>query len=57
MRACAGFTAAGYIHRRSTSAGVFNAATGERYGLSDGEHLYLLVQDGADAKRFLSGAG
>jgi hypothetical protein len=44
---CAGFTAVGYIHCRSTSTGVFNATTGERYGLSDGEHIYLLVQDGA----------
>jgi hypothetical protein len=50
---CAGFAVAGYIRRRSTSAGVFNALTGEQYGLSDGEHLYLLAQDGADAKRFL----
>jgi hypothetical protein len=50
---CAGLAGAGYIHRRSTSAGIFNAATGEPYGLSDGEHLYLLAHDGADAKRFL----
>jgi hypothetical protein len=50
---CAGFAAAGCIRRRSTSAGIFNAATGKQYGLSDGEHLYLLAQDGADAKRFL----
>src|SRR6202040_2689438 len=28
---CAGFAAAGYIRRRSTSAGIFNSATGEQY--------------------------
>ena len=49
---CPGAASAGYIERRSTSAGVGNAATGERYQ-SDGRHLYLVVKDGADAKRFL----
>ena len=49
---CPGVSGAGYIERRSTSAGAHNAATGETYP-SDGRHLYLLVKDGADAKRFL----
>ena len=49
---CPGAVGAGYIERRSTSAGVSNAATGETYQ-SDGRHLYLVVEDGADAKRFL----
>jgi hypothetical protein len=44
--------AAGHIRRRSTSANLANKTTGEAYQ-SDGEHLYLLAQDGADAKRFL----
>ena len=43
---------AGYIERRSTSAGVHNPETGETYP-SEGRHLYLLAQDGADARRFL----
>src|ERR1700720_2707678 len=38
---CAGFAAAGYIWRRSTSAGIHSAETGERYALSVGEHYYL----------------
>jgi hypothetical protein len=50
---CTGFEAAGHICRRSTSAGVYNEVTGEQYSLSAGEHLYLLVQDGTDARRFL----
>ena len=49
---CPGAAGAGYIERRSTSAGVRNSATGETYQ-SDGRHLYLVVKDGADAKRFL----
>jgi hypothetical protein len=49
---CPGAGGAGSIERQSTSAGVGNAATGETYP-SDGRHLYLVVKDGADAKRFL----
>ena len=49
---CPGFAKAGYIRRRSTSANVVNSETGEEYP-SAGEHIYLLVQDGADARRFL----
>jgi len=49
---CPAIAGAGYIERRSTSAGISNAATGETYP-SEGRHLYLLAEDGADAKRFL----
>lgn len=50
---CAGLPQAGYIKRLSTSAGVHNRDTGEEYHLSNGVHLYLLVQNGLDAERFL----
>jgi hypothetical protein len=49
---CPAIAAAGHVSRRSTSANLANKTTGESYQ-SGGEHLYLLVQDGADAKRFL----
>src|SRR5271166_3761457 len=47
-----GIADAGYIRRRSTSANVFNGDTGEEFQ-TDGEHLYLMVADGADVRRFL----
>ena len=40
------------IQRRSTSAAVVNGDTGEEFP-SAGEHIYLFIEDGADAKRFL----
>jgi len=46
--------AAGRISRASTSAGVYNAETGERYAGSGGEHHYLLVADGSDIPRALN---
>jgi hypothetical protein len=49
---CPDFALAGHIRRRSTSAGVVNSETGAEY-LSTGEHVYLLVKDGADIPRFL----
>jgi hypothetical protein len=49
---CPAVATAGHIRRRSTSANLTNKTTGEAYQ-SHGEHLYLLVQDGADARRFL----
>ena len=49
---CPAVATAGHIRRRSTSANLINKTTGEAYQ-SHGEHLYLLVQDGADARRFL----
>jgi hypothetical protein len=49
---CPEFARAGYIRRPSTSAGVFNGETGAEYQ-SEGEHVYLLAEDGADARRLL----
>ena len=49
---CPELAGAGYIRRRSTSANVVNGDTGEQYP-SAGEHIYLLINDGADARRFL----
>jgi hypothetical protein len=48
-----GLRLAAQVARASTSAGLYNAATGERYPGSGGEHVYLLISDGADAERFL----
>ena len=41
------------VTRRSTSAGLSRVDTGEQLRGSDGQHIFLLVEDGADAKRFL----
>ena len=41
------------VTRYSTSAGLFRVDTGEKLPGSDGLHTFLLVQDGADAVRFL----
>ena len=41
------------VIRSSTSAGLYNAETGERFPAGGGLHLYLLVQDGSDIPRFL----
>jgi hypothetical protein len=48
-----GMADAGYVIRASTSAGLYNGDTGERYPGSGGEHLHLLIRDGSDAERFL----
>jgi hypothetical protein len=48
---CPDFALAGYISRRSTSAGIVNGETGQAYP-SSGGHVYPLVQDGADVPRF-----
>ena len=48
---CPAFASAGYIRRRSTSAGVVNGETGVEYP-SAGEHIYLPVEDGSDARPF-----
>lgn len=42
-----------HLIRRSTSAGLFRLDTGEKIAGSDGEHVYILVQEGADVGRFL----
>jgi len=41
------------VSRRSTSAGLFRSDTGDKLRGSDGEHVYIAVQDGADIERFL----
>ncbi len=46
-------TTAERFWRRSTSAGLYLTDTGERFPGSGGLHLYLTVQDAADAQRFL----
>jgi hypothetical protein len=43
----------GRVTRRSTSAGLFRSDTGDKLPGSDGLHVYLPVQDGADIPRFL----
>ncbi len=45
--------AAARVARRSTSAGISRADTGEAMPGSDGYHLYVAVKDGADVERFL----
>ena len=49
---CPGITAAGYIRRLSTSAGLYRTDTDKQFQKS-GEHVYVLVTDGGDARRFL----
>jgi hypothetical protein len=44
---------AGRIVRASTSAGLYRSDTGEKLSGSDGKHIYVLVEDGVDIKRFL----
>ena len=51
-RLCPDLATSGYVHRPSTSANIVNVETGKRYP-SAGQHLFALVVDGADAKRFL----
>ena len=41
------------VTRSSTSAGLSRSDTGAKLNGSDGVHVYLLVQDGTDAVRFL----
>ena len=42
-----------HVTRRSTSTGLFNPKTGEKFSGSGGMHVYALVADGTDAERFL----
>jgi hypothetical protein len=44
---------AGRIVRQSTSSGISRTDTGESLPGSNGQHIFLLVQDGADVERFL----
>jgi hypothetical protein len=41
------------LMRRSTSAGLSRADTGEALPGSDGVHVYVVAKDGADSERFL----
>jgi hypothetical protein len=41
------------VTRRSTSSGLFRSNTGKKVSGSDGIHVYVEVQDGADIERFL----
>jgi hypothetical protein len=46
-----GLERAARVTRASTSAGLFNGTTNERFEGSGGEHCYVLVKDGADIDR------
>ena len=43
----------GRVVRRSTSAGIFRTDTNQRLPGSDGNHVYVVLTDGTDTKRFL----
>jgi len=47
------FPVTGYARRLSTSASISNTETGETYEGSGGEHVFLVIADGSDTKRFL----
>ena len=49
---CHEFFAHGHIHRPSTSAGLINTKTNKRSD-SVGQHIFVPIKDGSDAKRFL----
>jgi hypothetical protein len=50
---CPAFATAASVARRSTSCGIYDVATGQRFPGSNGIHLYTLVEDVSDARRFL----
>jgi hypothetical protein len=41
------------LERASTSSGIFDSLSGEKFPDSGGRHIYLAVKDGADNERFL----
>jgi hypothetical protein len=47
------FADAARLIRASTSAGLYNAKTGKPLPGSDGVHVYVPIDDGTDAERFL----
>jgi hypothetical protein len=49
---CPELASAGHVPRSSTSANIVNGSTGEEYP-AKGQHVFVLVADGQDAKRFL----
>jgi hypothetical protein len=50
---CPGIAGAARLVRASTSAGLFNSATGEQFHGSGGFHCFIAVQDVSDSKRFI----
>jgi hypothetical protein len=48
-----GFARVAQVIRQSTSAGIYNADTGEPLSGSGGAHVFILVRDGGDIERFL----
>ena len=42
------------VERLSTSAGLYDARTGEPFDVCGGMHVYVLTKDGSDAERFLT---
>lgn len=50
---CPELVRSGYVIRKSTSSGLWNEETGERYPSGGGVHCYVLCQDGGDIARFL----
>lgn len=46
-----GFDDLGFVLRDSTSAGVYDTETHEKFDGSGGAHMYLMLKDGADAPR------
>jgi hypothetical protein len=53
MAVLPGLADAGRVNRRSTSSCMRRKDTDEPVAGSDGRHIYVLVQDGADTERFL----
>lgn len=50
-KTCPDLVNAGILRRASTSAGLYNAETNERYEGSGGEHIYVAVKDASDIPR------
>jgi hypothetical protein len=53
LKVVPGVARAARVVRASTSAGLYNSETGERFPGSGGSHTYVLVADGADIERAL----
>ena len=53
VNAVTGLGNAAYVSRRSTSTGLYNKRTGERFPGSSNRHLYVAVKDGTDIERAL----
>jgi hypothetical protein len=51
--ACPALRSAGRVGRASTSAGISNTKTGQRFAGSGGLHIYIAVSDAADIPRAL----